>query len=289
MDVASKTAPLHAPGSIPGPGLLVLEADGSLEDSALRTTEVAGAQVGVCSLRAPQGTGPNEDGALVLPLAGDLGVCAVADGFGGRASGEKAARLALEALRDSLLSRGAPGGAREGVLSGFEAANRRVLDLGVGAATTLLAVELHGGTLRTYNVGDSMLLVVGQRGKIKLRTIPQSPVGYAVESGLLDEDEAMHHEDRHYVSNMVGAPDMRIEMTVALPLDPLDTIVLGTDGVWDNLHPEEVVEIVRAGALDEVLPRLAAAARARMESPQADAPSKPDDCTFVVVRPGRGE
>ena len=33
-----------------------------------------------------------------------------------------------------------------------------------------------------------------------------------VEAGWLDEEEALHHEDRHIVSNMIGAPNMRIEI-----------------------------------------------------------------------------
>ena len=50
-----------------------------------------------------------------------------------------------------------------------EAANRAVAELGVGAATTLAVVEIQGRSVRTYHVGDSMILAVGQRGKVRFQ------------------------------------------------------------------------------------------------------------------------
>ena len=80
-----------------------------------------------------------------------------------------------------------------------------------------------------------MILAIGQKGKIKLQTISHSPVGLAVESGHLDESEAMHHEQRHVVSNVVGDQTMRIEVGAKLMLAPRDTVLLSTDGLFDNL------------------------------------------------------
>lgn len=84
---------------------------------------------------------------------------------------------------------------RHSLLNGFDAANEQVLSLGLGAATTLTAVEITGCEIRAFHVGDSFMLITGQRGKVKLQTIPHSPVGYGVESGLLDEKEVMYHEE----------------------------------------------------------------------------------------------
>ena len=81
-------------------------------------------------------------------------------------------------------------------------------------------MEISNGSVRPYHVGDSVILLVGQRGKIKLQTVSHSPVGYAVEAGVLDEVEAMHHQDRHVVSNFIGSPEMRIEVGAPLRLAP---------------------------------------------------------------------
>ena len=39
-----------------------------------------------------------------------------------------------------------------------------------------------------------MTIIVGQRGVLKWKSTPHSPVGYAIESGMMDEDEAMTHD-----------------------------------------------------------------------------------------------
>ena len=110
-------------------------------------------------------------------------------------------------------------------------------------------------------------------------------MGYAVEAGWLPEDEALHHEDLHIVSNMVGSPEMRIEIGPTLSLRPRDTVLIASDGLFDNLPSQEVAELVRKGPLPEVAARLAAWCDQRMRAPEPGQPSKPDDLTFVLYRP----
>jgi serine/threonine protein phosphatase PrpC len=239
----------------------------------------------VFSARSPDAHGPNEDAAALFPLDGERGVLVVADGLGGQPGGDSASKTALRCLRTALdLAARQETTVRGALLDGLERANERVMELGIGAATTFAALEVTRSTLRPYHVGDSGILVVGQRRKVKLQTIAHSPVGYAVEAGLLDEHEAMHHDERHVVSNLVGAPDMRIEVGSPLRLAPRDTALLATDGLFDNLNPSEVIDIVRAGPLDRAASDLARLSGERMRSSSAGRPSKPDDLTFVLYR-----
>ena len=146
------------------------------------------------------------------------------------------------ALRDTLRVRVRQGAStREAILSGFDRANRAVLQRGGGGATTLAVVEVRAGRLRSYHVGDSGVLVFGGRGKVRLQTIFHSPVGYAVEAGVLDEEEAMNHVDRHLVSNVVGDRSMHVGVSYPRRLRPMDTVVLASDGLFDNAYTEEVV------------------------------------------------
>ncbi len=246
---------------------------------------VAAGTAGVFTARCPGKEGPNEDAAAVVPVDEKRGILAVADGFGGHPAGHTAARIAIEAILQCLQSlSGEEQDLREGILNSFEEANKAVAELGVGAATTLAVLEIQADTIRPYHVGDSMILVMGQRGRIKLQTVSHSPVGYAVEAGLLGEKEAMAHEDRHLVSNMVGAEDMRIEIGPVLTIRPHDTVVLASDGVADNLHVKEIVSCARKGPLIEVLRSIAVAASRRMRNPNGKTPSKPDDMTFIAYR-----
>jgi serine/threonine protein phosphatase PrpC len=242
----------------------------------------------VFSVRCPGKDSVNEDAAALIPFGDSAGVLVVADGMGGTRAGGQASSIAVRSMRAALSAAPRESSTLRGaILDGIEHANREVQALGLGAATTLAAVEVNGDTMRPYHVGDSTILLVGGRGKVKLQTIAHSPVGFAVEAGLMDEDEAMYHEDRHIVSNMLGAKDMRIEVGAVRRLAPRDTLILATDGLSDNLGTEEIADCLRGRSLLEAAGRLAGAARRRMFDPRADEPSKPDDLTFVGFRYSR--
>ncbi|MCZ6782815.1 MAG: protein phosphatase 2C domain-containing protein [Proteobacteria bacterium] len=243
----------------------------------------AGGCAAVYSARAPDRDGANEDGALVAAFDASSGVLAVADGLGGRPAGENASELTLQRLADAVTRTGGP--SRSAVLDGIERANEAVMALGIGAATTLSVAEIARDRLRPYQVGDSAILVVGQRGVVKLQTLSHSPVGYALESGLLDEKDALHHEQRHLISNMVGAADMRIDVGSTIRLAPRDTVLLATDGLLDNLSQAEMIDRICTGPLSEAARRLASVCAHRMRTPSNGHPSKPDDLTFILYRP----
>ena len=247
--------------------------------------ELAGGEAVVLSLSKPGRDGPNEDAAAVISLGTEAGVAVVSDGAGGHPGGAKAAALAVKAVCDSVAALGDDiENLRSAIINGFEMADRAISDLGTGAAATLAVVEIQRTQMRAYHAGDSMVLVTGQRGRIKWLTIPHSPVGYAVEAGLLDRGEALHHEDLHLVSNLLGTQDMRIELGATVELAPRDTVVLASDGLGDNLHLDEIIECVRKGPLHRAVDQLADLGRKRMESPAEGAPSKPDDLTFIAIR-----
>ncbi len=247
--------------------------------------DCAAGQVAIYSARAPYKTdAPNEDAAAAFCFPNGSGLLVVADGMGGMPQGHQASGLLIDAIRNELANRGAGGdmGLRERLIDAIDRANARINALGAG--TTVAAVEIGADAIRACHVGDSMILVTGNRGRIKLQTVSHSPVGYAVEAGILDEDEAMHHDERNLVSNYVGLPKMRIELGHALRLDPYDTVLLASDGLFDNLYIEEITDHIRSGPLDRAMRALAQACRARMAQPTVGAPSKPDDLTFILYR-----
>ncbi|MGD9634170.1 MAG: PP2C family serine/threonine-protein phosphatase, partial [Pirellulales bacterium] len=262
--------------------------------SEVLTLEIAGGMAAVFSTRSPQKTTPNEDVAAVLPCSPKHGVLAVADGLGGHAGGERASKLSVEtieeAIHDALLISPDPDNEplRPAILDGIEAANSAVRAMGNGAATTLSLVEIQGRMVRAYQVGDSAILLAGQRGKLKYQTSAHSPIGYAVKGGFLAEEEAIHHEERHMISNVIGSEQMHVEMGPTIEMAARDTLVLASDGLLDNLLPVEIVDLVRTGPLDRAVGQLAAVAQERMNAhAEADGttPSKPDDLTIIAFRP----
>lgn len=243
--------------------------------------------IAVRTLRGPAKQGPNEDAAAVIPVSATALVLAVADGVGGSPAGAEASTTAVEMLQQAVGGGAASEPMRGMILDAVEGANQQLLADGRRSATTLVVAEIDGSRLRCYHVGDSELIVTGQRGRIKQRIIPHSPTGFAVEAGLLNEEEAVHHEQRHILFNVIGAPDMRVDISTAIDLAPLDTVLLTSDGVLDNLFVDEVVNIMRAGPLAQAADRLVREARARMESGGGKLPSKPDDITVVLYRQRR--
>lgn len=236
------------------------------------------------SQRCP-GDASNEDALAVIPVDAQTVVVAIADGVGGAKAGAEASKTALSCVsKEIALFQGGEGSLRDAILRGVDQGNELVLERGLGAGTTLALVEITGASFRTYHAGDSTIVCTGQRGKLKLQTVSHSPVGYAVEAGLLSEDEALHHEDLNLVSNVIGSKTMHLEMGRRRRLLPSDTLILGSDGLFDNLSIEEVMDGIRKGELGQGVEGLVQLARERMEHPTDGAPSKPDDLTVIAFR-----
>lgn len=255
------------------------------DDLVRADIELARADVCVRLKRSPTKPTPNEDAAAVLPFDADTLVLAVADGVGGSPGGREAAQLAMRSLETAAMTReGRAGPIRSEIIDAVESVNALLIEQRRGSGTTIAVVEIVDSQLRSYHVGDSEVLVVGQRGKIRQRIVPHSPTGFAVEAGLLDEDAAIHHESRHILLNVVGTPSMRIEVGVPLVLQARDTVLIASDGLFDNLFIDEVVEVIRCGPLAEAADRLVALADIRMAQTSGDGPSKPDDLAIVLYR-----
>ena len=243
-------------------------------------------QIAVMSRGSPEKETENEDCAAVMPINKDTMLLMVADGVGGHINGAIASSL-LTKLMDSTFKREKTQitSVREMILTSIEETNFTLMRKETGEATTVAIAEVNRNSIRSYHVGDSEILVTGQRGKIKLQTLPHSPVGYAMESGLLNEEEAIMHSDRHYVSNTVGQDDMHITIGSPVILSKRDTVLLGTDGLFDNLLKEEIIEIVRKGPLKKCAELLIETVLERMSEHDGKRPSKPDDVTFILYRP----
>ena len=118
-----------------------------------------------------------------------------------------------------------------------------------------------------------------------MQTTPHSPVGFGVEAGFIDEDEALDHDELHIISNVMGSNDMRIEIGPRRPIAARDTLLLASDGLFDNLLPDEIIEIIRKGPLVDAAKALWQRSRSRMDGKDADKPSKPDDFSVILFRP----
>lgn len=271
---------------------MILDADGGArlyfaEDMARpEEGKLAGGKFAAFSASCPTRERPNEDSAAVIAVDGDRAVLAVADGVGGIRGGGTASRRAIEELALAVV-RGMRNNRtlRDSILDGFEAANHALVFTGQGV-TTLAAVELDGDDARPYHVGDSTILLAGAAGQMKHVTTAHSPVGYAFGAGVLTEEDALWHPERHLVSNVVGSPDMSVEIGPVLKLQARDTILVGSDGVFDNLRLAELADLAHGGKPLQAAERVVQTCRERMRGRSSTDPCKPDDLTFLLFRAG---
>ena len=262
----------------------VITLDGAGETDR-RQAGAGGGEFVAFTCRSPDKETENEDTVAVIPYGPQAAVLVVADGAGGLPAGKRASACAVTTLIDSLnASMAETMMLRNAILNGIEAANLAVLQLGNGSATTLTVVTIEGLIARAYQIGDSEAIVVGQRGVLKLQTPVHSPTGLAVEAGFLDQRAALHHAERHLVSNFLGTPEMRIDVGATVTLRPRDTVLVASDGLMDNVHVDEIIARIRKGPIAAAADSVISLARRRMSSTTTEQPSKPDDLSLILFR-----
>lgn len=267
------------------------------ESAEVEMLDFLGGEVAFFTSRCPSRTSsPSDDAACVIEVSDERGLLAVADGVGGQASGNEAARCVVEGLVESCfeleLDTGVElRGLRGEILDTIELANREILGWGIGAATTLTAIEVAGDTFRHFHVGDSGALVTSNRGNVKFATIGHAPIAQAVEIGLIDQEEAFHHEDQNLITNCLGSAELKVEVGSFQTFAIRDTLLLASDGLFDNVSREQIARSVSKGELQEQVSRLADLAMKRMSGQskgfQGLMPGKEDDLTIVCYRPSR--
>lgn len=223
--------------------------------------------------KSPTKIGQNEDSLCILPVAKNKLIVAVADGVGGNRSASEASGIAVDSMRAFATEKDK---LRNNVLDAIEEANQRILNLCVGAGTTFVCATLEDNEVRPFNIGDSSVLLTGQRKKIRYKNTPHSPMGYAEEAGV-DGSEV---DDVFLLLNALGSRDLMIDVGPKVEMLSNDTLLLCSDGLTDNLEWENIIDIIRAGPLLESANKLETLASEAMNKDGM----KPDDLSFVLIR-----
>ncbi len=251
------------------------------DEEAISST-LAHGEVACFSVRSPAKDTPNEDALAVISVDEDTTVLVVADGLGGMPAGEQASQTVVECLIESLQDKNIS--IREAILNGIDNANHEIMFGKTGSGTTVSIAELAGNKLRTYHAGDSLILLMTSHGNIKYQSLSHSPIGYAVICGAINAETAMLHPERNLISNYVGCADMHINVGPIVELAPLDTLVLSSDGLSDNLYENEICEFIRKGPMLEGVNEMITQCRQNMLQPLSDRRPHPDDLTLISFR-----
>jgi protein phosphatase len=199
-------------------------------------------------------SGSATDTGLVRSVNQDLAVetstlFAVADGMGGHAGGEVAARLAIDALAAAFGRQ--PTGA--GLSHAVTEANALVWQRSQenpelrGMGTTLTAVGLVNeeghDVLALVNVGDSRSYRFHD-GELSQITTDHSLAEEMVRSGELTTAEAAIHPHRHILTRALGvSPDVAVDLWRIQPMRG-DRFLLCSDGLTNELQLDQISEVL---------------------------------------------
>lgn len=176
----------------------------------------------------------------------------VADGVGGMDFGEIASSTAVSVLTDEF-PKAQPGAMLISLLPRLvQSANAAVHDRTLAAeyrgkkmASTVVACAMRHDQAIISHVGDSRCYLV-RNGSAKQITQDHTWVNEQRKLGLISQEEIAESESRHVLIRSLG-PEMFVSPdTTAVTLLPGDVLVLCTDGVHDEMKPEEIAAITTA-------------------------------------------
>jgi protein phosphatase len=212
----------------------------------------------------------NEDALLVLPK---YGLFAVADGVGGRSSGEIASRKAVVNI-EAFIQRNPTSESDElepdQKHSWFKAYFQRCLqtinndirsaaahDSALeGMATTAVLAYFSGHTLYITNIGDSRAYLIRDGGIMQL-TEDHTYVNNLVSAGTISQEEAREHPQKSVITRALGASVGADPDFFHYELAKNDRILLSTDGLHGELTDNEILSAAdKSGDLNRICKQL---------------------------------
>ena len=179
--------------------------------------------------------------------------CLVADGAGGHGGGDVAAATARASVLGGFSA--APALEAESIRKLVEQANVDVVNrqaeggkLASMRSTVVFAViDLDAQALTWVHSGDSRAYLF-RGGAIVARTTDHSLVQQMVASGMIDEESARLHPQRNMLLSALGSIEEPPEISVSdrMKVEPGDVLLLCSDGVWEPLGDECLLDTLHA-------------------------------------------
>jgi PPM family protein phosphatase len=185
----------------------------------------------------------------------DFGLFIVADGMGGHHDGEKASAITArtfaaeitKALYLPLLAGNdeedrAP--ISEILVEAVRKANSSVIANVPDGGTTLTAVTIIGDLAYVVHVGDSRIYLISRDG-LEQVTRDHSLVQRLIELDQLTPEEAADHPQKNVLYRALGQSESLEVDTLTRRLPPHSCLLLCSDGLWNQVEENEILEIVR--------------------------------------------
>lgn len=211
----------------------------------------------------------NED---ALYVDDDRNIYVVADGMGGHRAGEVASMLVVDTIREFMNGQTAAEDSDDvfeddtlspeanQLLASIRRANREVHDTAnskdvfKGMGSTVSAVMFSEEAMITANVGDSPIYLI-HNGNIEQLSVTHNVI---TEQEAIDPDAAQKigQQYAHMLTRAMGLdPDVDADVS-EIPVFKGDKVVISSDGLSDKVSPEEILEVISDGEVQESCRRL---------------------------------
>jgi protein phosphatase len=220
---------------------------------------------------------PNEDSYEVVPFTiseedeTPVLLAVVADGIGGHKAGEIASKITVATIISAITE--SDGSDPIWIMKSalLEANHAIIAEVGEdesrkGMGSTVVCALILDQALYIATLGDSRIYLIRDK-VVQQLNIDHTWVQEAVDSGIINENEARNHPRRHLIRSYLGSsdpikPDLRLYMDFnetqeqakanqGLPLVPGDQLLLCTDGLTDLVTDDEFQEILESGGSED--------------------------------------
>lgn len=210
---------------------------------------------------------------------------ALADGMGGHPEGESAAQIFVETCRHYLEITPKPIVNPTLFLTRLlHKAHERIITYGfsqtppIDPRTTAVAVLIQKGNAYWAHAGDSRFYLIRNQ-RVAYRTTDHSYVERLRQHGIISADEQKKHPQRNYVTRCLGGNTSTPEVTLGrATLEPGDTLLLCSDGLWGSISDEMICESLSGS------PSLPEAVRFLAEEATQKGFPESDNATLLVAR-----
>ena len=187
----------------------------------------------------------NEDALLVVK---DYPLLTVADGMGGHQAGEVASRMIVDDLAQLALSATLEE-ARAQAERALHDCNQKIVEYarqelnGLTIGSTAVTMLAQGDRAVCIWAGDSRLYRIRETS-IEQLTEDHSHVAELLRDGLITAEEAINHPSGNVITRAVGAaPELNLSV-ISFAVDPGDTYLLCSDGLYSHVAEGEILRTV---------------------------------------------
>ncbi len=186
---------------------------------------------------------------------GNYEILMIADGMGGHRGGKVASKIAVDSVREYFETHIKENRPVESMVDeALNTANRMIRDFamadpglyGMGATTILLVIQDQKAIFR--HLGDCRLYLI-RSDKIRRLTKDHTLVQKLLDDGIITLAESLFHPERNIVSKALGG---RFYLEFDEPVGELDLqhndrLLMCSDGLFDSMSDEEILEIAKSG------------------------------------------